>query len=88
MGEAMVMGKCFIAKYDNTHDVPTITDLSIKCRCADNDWGLIYQKCPARSGLKCEMNKMGIKIIALLSVLKNNTGSTAFFFNDNFWKMS
>lgn len=36
IGEAIVMGRCFMAKYASIHDVNTITAFSITYRCCSN----------------------------------------------------
>jgi hypothetical protein len=40
----MVIGRCFRAKYEKTHEDPTITDFNMKCRWAFKFWGPTYQK--------------------------------------------
>jgi hypothetical protein len=88
MGATMVMGRFFTAKYANVHELPTITDLRMICKC----WANVKDsKCKTEvvgALPNVPYNNTGKTITALVSVEKNNTGITAFSFSDFFFNIS
>lgn len=89
MGENTVTGKCFMAKKASIQLETTIADFNKTCKC----WAKLSvgEKKPMDenvSGKNIEPITTGKKMTVLVNVEKNNTGITAFPFNEVFLKIS
>ena len=78
MGAPSESGRCFSAKYDPTHDAATMADFSSSCRCCFHVSASVTSECGSSPGrIACTSSRMN-HTVAPVSVLKNNTGVTAF----------
>lgn len=88
-GAATVMGRCFMAKYANTQEDPTMTDLRRKNKCASRPTeGICHGYPDENPGNARETATNGANISAPVNEAKNKTGNTALSLSDNFLKTS
>ena len=89
IGVTIVIGRFFNAKYARIHEVPTMTALAKKCRCASSVCGgmnQIFEE--AYSGARIDVVRLGKKMREPLKVAKKSTGMTALLFKDHFFATS
>src|SRR5215471_16679864 len=78
IGDAMDAGRCLTAKYVATHEHATMQDFNAICPCCLGDSGVTVKSPGSRCGwARCSSNRVVHKL-ALTTLARNSTGSTAF----------